>query len=142
MGVGNDPGGLAQACAYPRVCRPNVPRVGSGLGDRLLPGGRGRIVSGDERAYGRRIDTWLARITAVLEGDRRAAPYALNLIVRSEGAERFKSDLAAVRRFRPVIVITSVGAPNLVVDLVHGYGGRMIDAPHLKQARKILAMVG
>ena len=65
------------------------------------------------------------------------APYAVNLTMRLRGSERFESDLAAVVRHRVPVVITSVGDPAGVVDVVHGYGGVVLhDVVSLRHARK------
>lgn len=51
------------------------------------------------------------------------APWALNLVVRNDGSQRFAEQLALVDRYRPPIVITSFGQPGDVAKRVHGYGG-------------------
>jgi nitronate monooxygenase len=51
------------------------------------------------------------------------APWALNLVVRSDGSPRFAEQLGLLDRFRPPIVITSFGQPGAVAKRVHGYGG-------------------
>lgn len=88
------------------------------------------------------LEVWLARITAALDDARAAgrphvAPFAVNLIVRP-GDERFAADLETCVRFRVPIVITSLGAPNAVVEKVHAYGGRVfhdvISARHARRA--------
>src|SRR5258706_3032742 len=55
--------------------------------------------------------------------DKPLAPYAVNITVRILGSERSQRDIAALKRYKVPIVITSVGNPRPVVDEVHDYGG-------------------
>lgn len=78
---------------------------------------------------------WLTRIERELEG----APYAVNLIVRSVSDARYASDLALVERFRPPLVITSVGKPHAVVERIHSYGGLVFhDVVSMRHAQKAI----
>jgi nitronate monooxygenase len=82
------------------------------------------------------LESWLRRIERELEG----APYAVNLIVRSAGDARYEADLALIERFRPPLVITSVGQPNAVAERIHGYGGLVFhDVATLRHAEKAIA---
>lgn len=64
-------------------------------------------------------------------------PYAINMTLRLLGSDRFKADMATVRRHKVPIVITSVGDPARVVEDVHGYGGLVFhDVINVKHARK------
>ena len=50
---------------------------------------------------------------------------------------RFLADLALIERFRPAVVITSVGQPGPVVERVHAYGGLVFhDVATLRHATK------
>ncbi len=63
-------------------------------------------------------EAWLTKIDREIELARQTipaasiAPYALNIIVRTAGTERFEADLGLARRFRVPIIITSVGNPG------------------------------
>lgn len=86
------------------------------------------------------LDDWLAAITADLStgGDPReaAAPWAPNLIMRSP---RLEADLAVLLAHRPEVVITSVGSPAPVVDVLHAAGCQVwADVATLAHARKAL----
>lgn len=82
------------------------------------------------------LESWLRRIERELEG----APYAVNLIVRSAGDARYEADLALIERFRPPLVITSVGQPNAIAERIHGYGGLVFhDVATLRHAEKAIA---
>jgi nitronate monooxygenase len=68
------------------------------------------------------LERWLARITAELEADPQAAPYAVNLIVHKSN-DRLQHDLELCVRYRVPIVITSLGAREDVNQAIHSYGG-------------------
>ncbi|AZG10438.1 nitronate monooxygenase [Pigmentiphaga sp. H8] len=81
---------------------------------------------------------WLRRISDALgsHGASGALPWAANLITHSTNT-RLAGDLEQVRRFRPPIVITSLGSPRPVMETVHGYGGLVFaDVIDLRLARK------
>ncbi|WNK00691.1 nitronate monooxygenase family protein [Thalassospiraceae bacterium LMO-JJ14] len=73
------------------------------------------------------LDVWLGDIKSRLsafenETGKVAAPYAVNLVVHASNT-RLDEDLATVIRHRVPLVITSLSAPDKVVDAVHAYGG-------------------
>lgn len=91
------------------------------------------------------LAVWLARITEELEADRTAhpdrkvAPFAVNLIVHPTN-DRLDHDLALCAEFRVPLVITSLHAPDRVVERVHAYGGKVFhDVTTLRHARKALS---
>lgn len=87
---------------------------------------------------------WLAQIDQELDeaheaGQGQVAPYALNLIVQGAGSPRFVEDLALIERYKPGLVITSVGQPGDVVKRVHDYGGLVFhDVANLRHATKAI----
>lgn len=73
------------------------------------------------------LDDWLTQIRARLDAYRREsgitpAPFGVNLIVNDYNT-RLDEDLATIVRHRVPLVITSLSAPDKVVEAVHGYGG-------------------
>lgn len=73
------------------------------------------------------LDTWLTEIETRLaafetETGKAPAPYAVNLIVHGSNP-RVDEDLATLVRHKVPLVITSLSAPDKVVEAVHGYGG-------------------
>ncbi|MBB3192112.1 NAD(P)H-dependent flavin oxidoreductase [Halomonas cerina] len=91
------------------------------------------------------LATWLERITTELaacrrvDPERRVAPFAVNLIVHPSN-DRLDHDLELCAEFRVPIVITSLHAPDRVVERVHAYGGRVLhDVTTLRHARKAVA---
>lgn len=88
------------------------------------------------------LDDWMKRIADELEKtrwdqpDKPIAPWAVNLIVHRTN-QRYEADLELIRKHRPPIVITSLGNPAPVVEIVHGYGGLVFsDVSTLVHAKK------
>lgn len=80
---------------------------------------------------------WLEEINQTV-GD---AVWAVNLISHPLANKRYEDDLELIRKYQPPIVITSLGSPKQVVDMVHGYGGKVfsdvISVRHAKKAAKL-----
>jgi len=86
---------------------------------------------------------WLKKLEALLADVPNAAPYAVNLNVnkaRGRETQRLDTDLALCVAHKVPLVITSVGDPAEVVQVVHGYGGRVFhDVAHVRHADKAIA---
>ena len=85
---------------------------------------------------------WLEQITEHLaqynqdHPDAPAAPFAVNQIVHPTN-DRLGHDVALCAEFEVPLVITSLHAPNRVVEQVHAYGGLVFhDVTTLRHARK------
>ena len=71
--------------------------------------------------------------------DGIVAPWCVNLVTHSTNT-RLQDDLALVARYQPPIVVTALGGPKPVMDVVHGYGGIVIaDVVNMTLARKAIA---
>jgi len=88
---------------------------------------------------------WMERIRTGLDAARaqsagaKIACWAQNLMVHSS-YDRLAAELELVERFRPPMVITALGSPKAVIDVVHGYGGLVIaDVNSVALARKAAA---
>ncbi|MBN6189120.1 nitronate monooxygenase [Aneurinibacillus sp. BA2021] len=88
------------------------------------------------------LDEWMKRISDELEQARfahpeqRIAPWAVNLIVHRTNT-RYDADVELIKKHQPPIVITSLGAPGSIVEMVHAYGGLVFsDVSKLAHARK------
>jgi len=89
------------------------------------------------------LDEWMAEITQTLKAhdhqhpDHPAAPYAVNLIVHKSN-QRLEQDLAICEKYRPALVITSMGARPEVNAAVHAWGGivlhDVINGVHARKA--------
>lgn len=67
------------------------------------------------------------------------APYAANMIVHPTYA-RLDDELALLREFKPKIVVTALGGPIRVIEVVRGYGGLVFaDVNGMAFARKAVA---
>jgi nitronate monooxygenase len=92
------------------------------------------------------FEEWLDRITgelALLRENQVAGAtdvWAMNLVVHST-YERLPAELALLQKYQPPIVITALGSPAAVVDVVHDYGGLVIaDVNSVDLARKAAAI--
>lgn len=88
------------------------------------------------------LERWMEEITGRLarlraeRPDATIGPWAANLVTHSSNA-RLPQDLELIARYRPPIVVTALGSPRPAIDVVHGYGGRVIaDVIDLRLARK------
>ncbi|MBO6948746.1 MAG: nitronate monooxygenase [Rhodospirillales bacterium] len=73
------------------------------------------------------LENWLSEIETRLdtfekETGEKPAPYAVNLIVHKSNP-RLAEDLQTLVKHKVPLVITSLSAPDQVVEAVHGYGG-------------------
>ena len=80
------------------------------------------------------LDEWLDDIgKSAREGH---VPYAVNLTTHRT-YDRLADEVALIANHKPEIVITALGGPEPVLDVVHGYGGLVIaDVNSVKYARK------
>ena len=91
------------------------------------------------------LDDWMRRITEGLAAARAAAPqrvlgpWAANLVTHSSN-QRLPQDLALIAKYQPPLVITALGSPKPAIEVVHGYGGRVVaDVVNLTLAKKAVA---
>ncbi|MEH7180486.1 NAD(P)H-dependent flavin oxidoreductase [Neobacillus vireti] len=88
------------------------------------------------------LDQWMGHLNEELaeakaaEPDRKIAPWAMNIVVHSTYS-RLKDELELLKKHKPQLVITSLGSPKQVVEIVHEYGGLVFsDVSNLKFAQK------
>ena len=68
--------------------------------------------------------------------ERKVAPWAMNMVVHSTYS-RLDEELELLKKHKPQLVITSLGSPKKVVDIVHEYGGLVFsDVSDVKFAKK------
>jgi nitronate monooxygenase len=91
-----------------------------------------------------KLAEWLTQIETALaelkrqEPDRIIAPYAINHIIHKSN-DRLAEDMAVCAEHKVPLIITSLRAPNDVVDAVHGWGGKVFhDVTTMRHARKAL----
>ena len=87
---------------------------------------------------------WLKQITNGLAAlkqqypDKKIAPYAINHIIHASNT-RLQQDLDTCAEFKVPLVITSLRAPNDVVNAIHAWGGKVFhDVTTLRHAQKAL----
>ena len=90
------------------------------------------------------LEVWLKRITSELEQykqenpDAVVAPFAVNQIVHSSN-DRLQHDVEMCVKYKVPIIITSLRAPNDVVEPIHSYGGLVFhDVINVKHAKKAI----
>ena len=91
------------------------------------------------------LDEWLARITSDLAAfkqahpERKVAPFAVNQIVHGSN-ERLQQDMVLCVKYRVPVIITSLRAPDAVVEAAHSYGGLVFhDVTNIAHAKRALA---
>ncbi|MCP2035763.1 nitronate monooxygenase [Planomicrobium sp. HSC-17F08] len=79
---------------------------------------------------------WLQEVKTAL-GDK---PWAVNFICHMGSNSRYAEDLELIRQYEPPIVITSLGSPGEVIEIVHAYGGLVYsDVANVRHAKKAAA---
>lgn len=86
------------------------------------------------------LDSWMGSITDRLgigaNGSTNLAPWAANLVTHSSN-QRLADDLRLIAEYKPKLVITALGSPKPVMDVVKGYGGIVIaDVVNMTLAHK------
>lgn len=91
------------------------------------------------------LDDWMRQITEGLaqardtQAPETIGPWCANLVTHSSNT-RLAEDLELVAKYRPPLVVTALGSPRPVMEVVHGYGGTVIaDVTTLALARKAVA---
>ena len=76
---------------------------------------------------------WLKEVKESL-GDK---PWAVNFICHRGSNKRYEEDFELIRQYEPPIVITSLGSPADVIEIVHAYGGLVYsDVANIRHAKK------
>ncbi len=84
------------------------------------------------------LDQRFEDITSALGSSENAPPWAVNIIV-SKMYARSNDDIELIVKYKPPIVITSLGNPQHVVEKVHSYGGLVFsDVINLYHSKKAI----
>lgn len=89
------------------------------------------------------LNQWMTEITSGLEALREKngeepAAWGVNFISHRSN-KRFKEDLDLIKKYQPPLVITSLGDPGPVVEIVKQYGGVVLsDVIDIKFAKKAI----
>ena len=90
------------------------------------------------------LETWLQRITTELADyqlanpDLPVAPFAVNQIIHSSN-DRLTHDMELCVKYKVPIIITSLRAPDALVEPVHSYGGLIFhDVTNIRHAQRAL----
>lgn len=86
------------------------------------------------------LDEWLKEITTTLVSENINTPYAVNLTTH-RSYDRLYDELSLLKKYQPPIVITALGGPKPVLEVVHGYGGTVFaDVNSVALAKKASAL--
>ena len=81
------------------------------------------------------LEKWMQQIN-----DSTSSPWAFNMITHKT-YDRFEDELELIKKFQPEIVITALGSPERVIEIVHSYGGKVIaDVNNINFARRCAEM--
>src|SRR5208283_2630864 len=90
------------------------------------------------------LEQWLERITTELAAykkanpEKKVAPFAVNQIVHSSN-NRLQHDIDMCVKYKVPIQITSLRAPDAVVEAAHSYGGLVFhDVTNITHAKRAL----
>src|SRR5882672_6589980 len=90
------------------------------------------------------LEEWLKRITSELaeykakHPEKKVAPFAVNQIVHSSN-DRLQHDVDLCEKYKVPIQITSLRAPDQVVEAAHSYGGLVFhDVTTIQHAKRAL----
>lgn len=80
------------------------------------------------------LDGWIDEIRR--DTKETGVPFAVNLTTH-RSYDRLADEIALIKNHKPEIVITALGGPEPVLDVVHAYGGKVIaDVNSVHYARK------
>ncbi|MFC4024045.1 NAD(P)H-dependent flavin oxidoreductase [Oceanobacillus longus] len=90
------------------------------------------------------LEDWMIEITSELDKlaienpGKKIAPWGVNFIVHRSN-KRYVEDLELIKKYQPPVVITSLGDPGPVVEIVREYGGIVFsDVIDVKFAKKAI----
>jgi nitronate monooxygenase len=88
------------------------------------------------------LEEWMGSVNKELavmklkEPHRKIAPWAMNMVVHRT-YKRLQDELSLIKKYKPQLVITSLGSPKAVVEVVHEYGGLVFsDVSDVRFAKK------
>jgi nitronate monooxygenase len=88
------------------------------------------------------LEEWMGSLNKELaemkskEPRRKIAPWAMNMVVHRT-YKRLQDELSLIKKYKPQLVITSLGSPKAVVEVVHEYGGLVFsDVSDVRFAKK------
>lgn len=91
------------------------------------------------------LDAWMKSITGQLERAKdeqdpaTIGAWCANTVTHSSNT-RLQDDLQLIAKYKPPMVVTALGSPKPVIEVVHGYGGIVIaDVINMKLAEKAAA---
>jgi len=91
------------------------------------------------------LSSWMEEINQELEifkkenPDKKVGPWGVNFVAHHKMNKRYHEDLALIKKYQPPIVITSLGDPGPIAEIVHAYDGLVLsDVVNIKFAKKAI----
>lgn len=104
-----------------------------------IEAGRAGVIGSFPLLNARPVEKCAAWLREVKE-ELGESPWAVNFICHKKANRRYDDDLELIREYEPPIVITSLGHPGEVLEIVHGYGGLVYsDVANVNHAKKSAA---
>lgn len=83
-------------------------------------------------------EEWLTEIKEALPNEI----WGVNIICHTGENPRYHEDVELIKKFQPPLVITSLGNPTPIVEIVHSYGGKVYSDVIFEKHAKKAAMAG
>ncbi|MFF5996140.1 nitronate monooxygenase [Lysinibacillus sp. KU-BSD001] len=83
-------------------------------------------------------EEWLTEIKEALPTEK----WGVNIICHKGENPRYDEDVELIKKYQPPLVITSLGNPTPIVEIVHSYGGKVYSDVVIEKHAKKAAMAG
>lgn len=104
--------------------------------EMVIESGKAGVIGSFPLLNARPIEKCAAWLQEVKDG-LGDLPWAVNFICHKKANKRYADDLELIRQYKPPIVITSLGHPGEVIEIVHAYGGLVYsDVANARHAKK------
>jgi nitronate monooxygenase len=104
--------------------------------EMVIEAGKAGVIGSFPLLNARPVEECARWLTAIKEGLPNK-PWAVNFICHKKSNTRYADDLELITKYEPPIVITSLGHPGKVIEVVHRYGGLVYsDVATVEHAKK------
>lgn len=104
--------------------------------EMVIEAGKAGVIGSFHLLNARPVEVCARWLTTIKEG-LPDEPWAVNFICHKKSNTRYADDLELINKYQPPIVITSLGNPGEVIEVVHRYGGLVYsDVATVEHAKK------
>lgn len=104
--------------------------------EMVIEAGKAGVIGSFPLLNARPVEVCARWLTTIKEG-LPDEPWAVNFICHKKSNTRYADDLELINKYQPPIVITSLGNPGEVIEVVHRYGGLVYsDVATVEHAKK------